>query len=183
MCWTGAAEQRFTWMPVLLGGPVNTVVRHLSAKGMQTMSDDFVYDNAEWHWSGDYPEGLPQENAFTHTGMFLGWIIDHDLYSDFFRTELKALITAFKDRQKTGAQVYEECDGMLANELLNDEGNAFAREYFDFDSGQFIADYDELLVMKLPSLYHVEDTWENYARLKARIDRRYAEWKQLRGRS
>jgi hypothetical protein len=32
------------------------------------------------------------------------------------------------------------------------------------------------MVGALPSQYHVEDTWENYEKLKARIDERFAEW-------
>ncbi len=77
------------------------------------MANDGVYDKAKWHYGGDYPKGLPEENAFIHTGVFLGWLIDRDLYSDFFQEETEELIPAFKNREKTGAQVYQEWDGAL----------------------------------------------------------------------
>ncbi len=33
------------------------------------------YDDASWHFGGDYPSDLPQENACTHTGVFLAWAL------------------------------------------------------------------------------------------------------------
>ena len=58
------------------------------------------------------------------------------------------------------------------------EGNAFSSFYFDFAQGQFLADYEELLGGGLPSLYHVQDTWGHYDKLKKRIDQRYERWKK-----
>ena len=43
-----------------------------------------VYDKAEYHYDGEFPADLPIEQAFVHTGMFLGWIVYHHLYSDWF---------------------------------------------------------------------------------------------------
>ncbi|MDN3694377.1 hypothetical protein QWZ06_19865 [Chryseobacterium tructae] len=40
------------------------------------------YDDASWHYGGEFPEGLPQKNGATHTGMFLNWCINNDLISD-----------------------------------------------------------------------------------------------------
>ena len=40
------------------------------------------YDDASWHYGGDFPEELPEKNGATHTGMFLNWCIQHDLISD-----------------------------------------------------------------------------------------------------
>src|ERR1044071_8963553 len=144
------------------------------------MTDSIVYDKAKWHYGGDYPEELPHEQAFVHTGMFLGWLIDRDLYSDFFAEESEDLITAFKNREKTGAQVYKWFDGVLSDEMLSDEGNAFAQDYY-LAEGRYLQDYDDLLCDGLPSLYHVQDTWENYAKLKAKIDERYVGWKNDAG--
>jgi hypothetical protein len=36
------------------------------------------YDDASWHYGGDYPEDLPNENVATHIGMFLQWCIEND---------------------------------------------------------------------------------------------------------
>jgi len=29
------------------------------------------YDDASWHYGGEYPENISEENASTHIGMFL----------------------------------------------------------------------------------------------------------------
>lgn len=142
------------------------------------MSDPIVYDKAKYHTGGDYPEGLGTEQAFVHTGMYLGWIIDHDLYSQEFAAECQDLIQQFKARRTTGAKIYEWWDGSLTEDMLGNEGKAFSNFYFDFKQGQFLSDYEELLAGTLPSLYHVQDTWENYDKLKKRIDQRYAKWKK-----
>ena len=142
------------------------------------MKDPVVYDKAKWHYSGDYPKDLPDDQAFVHTGMYLGWIIERNLYSEDFERETGPLITQFKSRQVTGSKIYEWWDGCLIEDMLNDVGNSFSQSYFDFKRGQFLADYEELLAGDLPSLYYVPDTWENYEKLRARIDERYDRWKQ-----
>jgi len=146
------------------------------------MSGPYAYDKAEYHYGGDYPEGLPEEQAFVHTGLYLGWVIDRGLYSEMFRAQAAGLIEAFKARQLTGPQVFEQWDGCLLSDMLSDEGNAFSRAYFDFDRGRFLKDYDELLSGGLQSLYHVEDSWENYDRLRQRVDERFDAWRRGRGR-
>lgn len=44
-------------------------------------------DWADWHYGNEYPENLPEENAGTHIGMYLNWIIDTDLIGEFHLTE------------------------------------------------------------------------------------------------
>ena len=141
------------------------------------MSRPVVYDKAKYHYGGDWSAGLPDEQAFVHTGLYLGWIIDRELHSPLM-AEDEELIARFRARQITGPEVYEAWDGCLVDDMLSDEGNAFSQHYFDFARGRFLSDYEELLVDGRPSLYHVPNTWENYDRLKERIDRRYADWKQ-----
>jgi hypothetical protein len=67
------------------------------------MPEPYVYDKAKYHYGGNYPEDLPEEQAFVHTGIFLGWVIDNDLYSDEFREDMEGYIAAFKARHITGA--------------------------------------------------------------------------------
>jgi hypothetical protein len=141
------------------------------------MNDTIVYDKAKYHYGGDFPEDLPDEQAFVHTGMYLGWIIDSDLYSEFFQDESASRIEQFKDRKMKGSEVYEFWDGVLVSDMLSDEGNQFSQYYFDFDRGAFLQDYEELLAAKLPSIFHVENTWDNYLLLKAHIDVVFEHWK------
>jgi hypothetical protein len=135
-------------------------------------SGPHAYDKAKWHYEGDYPKGLPEKQAFVHTGLFFGWLIERDMISREFRS----LNKQFKQKKLTGPQVYEIWDGCLASDMLMPEANEFARDYYD--GHKFAADYQKLLVRGLPSWYHVEDTWANYELLKRQIDSRYEAWKK-----
>lgn len=151
-----------------------------SAPACELAPGPVVYDKAKYHYGGEYPEDLPNDQAFVHTGMFLGWLIDAGLTSQDFDRETSEGIRDFRDRKLTGPGVYQEWDGCLVDDMLSEEGNRFAAAYFDFEVGEYLNDYLELLGEDLPSLYHVDDTWENYDLLKARIDQRYRDWQASR---
>ncbi len=135
-----------------------------------------VYDKAEYHYDGDFPKGLPSKQAFVHTGMFVGWLIEHDMIAEGFLEETQG----FKERKVTGPQVYKAWDGTLTSDVLTDEGNAFAGYYYNGAEGQdgpYFEDYEAVLVKALPDIYHVKDTWENYDTIKKKIDERYDSWR------
>ena len=159
-------------------GPTPKEEQAVTAK-IETKDVPYVYDKAKYHHDGNFPEGLNDEQAYVHTGLFLGWLIDNSLYSESFQKDHSPEIESFKKREKTGPRVYESVGGALVDDMLSDQGNRFSRYYFKFDSeGEFINDYMELLVGNLPSIYHVKDTWENYDKIKKRFDQRFAEWKR-----
>ena len=138
-----------------------------------------AYDRADWHYGGDYPEGLPPENGGTHIGMFLGWAIMNGLEGQFHRDESPASLAAVCARQMTGRQfLFKECDEKFWDEDLSDEGNAFAKNYYE--SNRYFEDYEAALAGDLPTMYHVEDTWQNYDRIAPVISRRFEEWKRRR---
>ena len=88
-----------------------------------------AYDRADWHYGGDYPEGLPPENGGTHIGMFLAWAIMNGLEGESHREESPTSIAAVRARQMTGREfLFKECDEKFWDEDLSDEGNAFAEE-------------------------------------------------------
>jgi len=136
-----------------------------------------VYDKAKWHYGGDFPEGLDPFQGYVHTGMFVGWLIDHDLVSDDFKKDLGAEIKSFRQQQHTGAQIYESCcDGVLMLDDLNEQGNRFALFYFNFETGEYLSDYEATLGLGVPTIYHVKDTWDNYQKLKVMVDFRFEAW-------
>jgi hypothetical protein len=143
------------------------------------MKNTIVYDKAKYHYDGNFPKDLPIEQGFVHTGMFLGWILENDLYNqDFFQEiGLTDAVARFKKREITGTKVYEELDGSLTDEDLNEEGNKFAQFYFDFSKGEYQHDYARVFVGDLPSIYDVQDTWENYDKISRVITERYEKWK------
>jgi tripartite-type tricarboxylate transporter receptor subunit TctC len=136
------------------------------------------YEDASWHsGADDFPKDLPAQAAGTHSGMFLAWALLGGLGSTLHAGALPKL----KERQVTpGSLFYEECDGKLTDEDLSGEGNAFAKAYFDPESGAYLRDYDAVLCDGLKTAYHVRDTWQNFDKLKPRLDRRLAEWREGR---
>lgn len=146
-------------------------------KGGEVMSDVFVYDKAKYHYQSEFPNDISSDQAFVHTGMFLGWIIDNNLFSKEFEEETQIEINKFKQRDISGTHIYMCWDGVLTDDMLNDEGNKFAKSYFDFGTGLYLKDYEETFP-NLETLYHVNDNWENYFKIKAVIDKRYLECKK-----
>lgn len=135
-----------------------------------------AYDKAEWHYGGKFPANLPRENGGTHIGMFLAWAINRGLEGDLHRTDSTEELRAVRARTMTGREFLEKaCDGRFWEEDLNEEGNAFAKQYYA--TNRYGEDYDKTLASGLPTIYHVADSWENYDRIAAVIDRRFSEWK------
>lgn len=138
-----------------------------------------VYDKAKWHYEGDFPNDLSEKQAFVHTGMYLGWIIEKNLYSEEFEKASEQEILEFKQKNMTGTEVYMELDGVFASDMLNAEGRAFTESYFDFDKGTYLNDYEHIFPY-VESLYEVEDTWDNYKTIKAKVDNRFVAWKHVK---
>jgi hypothetical protein len=138
-----------------------------------------IYDRAEWHYQGDYPDDLPPQQGGTHIGIFFAWLVNRKLESERLAIEHSAELDAIRSRSMTGREFLASMrDGELADGDMNDDGNAFARAYYDSDT--YFQDYAQTLVGELPSLYHVDDSWENYDLMAERIDARYAAWQKQR---
>jgi hypothetical protein len=138
-----------------------------------------IYDNAKSHFLGNFPPSLPIEQAYVHIGMYLGWIIETELYSEYFEDEASNQIFRFKRREISCTILSEIWDGYLGHELFNRQGNMFT--YYYYGGGLFRNDYETLLGNSLPSFYHVNDSWENYQIIKTRIDMRLEDWRKLVG--
>jgi len=138
-----------------------------------------IYDSAKNHFLGNFPDSLPIEQAYVHIGMYLGWVIETSLYSEYFSEEAAGQIFRFKRKEISCTILSEIWDGYLGHELFSLEGNLFS--YYYYGGGLYRADYDDLLVKSLPSIYHVIDSWENYEKVKQRINLRHHDWKKLTG--
>ena len=141
------------------------------------MSDVTVYDKAKWHFDAkDYPPDLSQDQAYVHTGLFFGWLIETGLLSSELLADFPELATDFASRARTGPELFRVIDGALVEHDLSEQGNAFARDDFEFSRGRYLSDLDELLGGNLPTMYHIEDTWANYEILRSRLNERFAAW-------
>ena len=139
--------------------------------------DQNIYDNAKNHFLGNFPESLPIEQAYVHIGMFLGWVIENGLFSEFFEDEAGVQMIRFQRRDISCTILSEMWDGYLGHELFDKTGNMFA--YYYYGGGIYRKDYETMLAGDLPSIYHVQDTWANYEKMGQKITERFNEWKKI----
>lgn len=150
------------------------------------------YDDASWHYEGNYPKDLPIENAAIHIGMFLAWCVEMDFVSEELREDEEDAIAQIKAHEMSGAALLWRLDGKLIDDDLSDEGNGFATDYYEDDTpfgvaygnygADFCAVFDEQAKQQditYESLYHVADTKENYLLMKAMLDTRFAQWRHF----
>lgn len=141
---------------------------------------DGTYDRADYHMQAIADEELAPEQAYVHTGMFVGWLVDKQLLSEAFLEGVEADATAFRAREVSASQLYQSWKGELHQRMLSEVANAFAQDYFDFTRGRFLEDYEELLAPKGATLLAVKDNWQNFATLSERLNQRFTEWQERR---
>jgi hypothetical protein len=136
------------------------------------------YDDASWHYGGDFPKDLPPEAGATHTGMFVTWCLLAGLAGKEHLEDFPESIPILAARSVTpGAFFLNSCDGKFTDEEPSEEGNAFTKSYFDFENGHYLSDYCDALGISLHKIYVAADTWESFDLVKPVLDRRYADWK------
>lgn len=135
------------------------------------------YDDAAWHYGGDFPKELPKEAGATHIGMFVAWAFLSGLTGSVHLEDIPEELQRLRTRQVTPGRFFMRvCDGKFTDEDLDDRGNAFASHYLNHQHGGYLQDYEATLGGDAPTLYHVADTWDNFDRLKPVLDRRFSEW-------
>ncbi|MBG9792214.1 hypothetical protein ABD76_06755 [Paenibacillus dendritiformis] len=139
-----------------------------------------VFDKAKWHYDGEFRQELDIFQAYVPIGMFVAWVIKNELCSKRTRKSDASDIELVRQDKMTGAQFYRDnWDGVLSSNDLSDEADAFAREYLNIHNDIYTAvDFTEIVATGLPTIYHVEDTIENYRMIEPVISERYRDWKQ-----
>jgi hypothetical protein len=135
-------------------------------------------DLAKKHFMNNFPDSLPIENAYTHIGVYLGWAIENELYSEFFQEESAVQIYRFKRREISCTILSELWDGYLGTDLFNEAGANFTFDYYL--SGDYLRDYKSHLAREYNSIYEVSDNWSNFERMIEKINERFEEWKKAR---
>jgi hypothetical protein len=142
------------------------------------MSEIKVYDKSKWHDETVAEYGLPEENACHHIVFFFRWCIEHDFVCAWLSEESPDDYAAIRDGSLSAVDYFERLlDGCFSDDMLTDEGNAFASAYFDYDAGRYLDDLINTLKGDLPSEYHIPFNEDTYGQMKAVIDGRYAAWK------
>jgi hypothetical protein len=130
------------------------------------------YDDISWHYNDEFPKELRRENAGTHIGIFIGWVIRRGLESDFLRNTMKDGIIKVKNKSISGTDfLINYMDGKFTDEDLNKEANEFTKAFYDTD--KYFDLYDEILNLDLPSIFHVKDTKDNAEKIEKELDSAY----------
>lgn len=140
------------------------------------------YDDASWHYGGDFPAGLPPAAGATHIGMFLAWML---LNGHGGKGHEGALGPLRLREISPGGWFLKHCDEKLTDEDLSDEGNRFAEAYYlheesRFEEGEpsFLMDYMNLFP-DAEGAYAVPDDWGSYDRLAPILAHRFALWRGM----
>jgi hypothetical protein len=151
---------------------------NLFRKKPKEVENNYVFDKAKYHADAVNDLGLEDEQAFVHTGLFMAWLIHHELMSDFFMLESGNEITQLTSRKQSPSSLYMNWDGVLIGEMLNTEGFNFSQAYFDFDHGTYMQDYERIFKVSGNQVFTIQDNWDNYDRLAPTIQAAYTRWKK-----
>jgi hypothetical protein len=139
------------------------------------------YDDAEYFFLNFETDELENEAGATHIGMFMAWIILHEMVSDEAREHHAEALAKVRAREMTGAQyVIDMQDCKLFDDDLSALGNAFASAYYESEYGP---DYMRAMGVSndtADDFCRVEDTWANYAKIARVLDLRFDAFKKER---
>lgn len=128
-----------------------------------------TYDRFDWHLDAALERGRPPENAFTHIGLFLAWLIRHDLHDP---AALPAdVVAAVVSVGRAGSDLRHAVGDALTSRVMSDEGEAFADAYYP----TYLDDYAVAFADRAD--YAVAQGEEAYERIGPTLDRRFAEWR------
>jgi len=133
---------------------------------------DITLDKSDWHLNESYPKDIDNSKVFVYTGFFVCWLANNNLIlkDSNFSKGLKLL----KERVLFPSQFFSEyLDGNFLTSQLTDMAIPFTLNYYYAENGEYFNDYFETFCTEEMSLYHVEDTWDNYDRIAKVIDSRY----------
>ena len=138
-----------------------------------------IYDKAKWHFEGDFPKSLPVTQGYVHIGFYLGWIVDQGLAGSLLTEDFAVEVEQYRTRKITGPRLLQITDGVLDDQMLSEEGDRFTAAYYARDEEGYVADYLAAFP-QAETLYHVEDSAENFAAIEGKLSQRYDEWKKMK---
>ena len=151
---------------------------HIGRVNNRAIRGEMKYDDASWQFES-VAEGLPREAAGTHIAMFQTWALLKGLAGAKYQTDFPDVILKLQQRSITpSTNLWVNCDGVFMADDLNEVGDAFTRAYFDPDTGLYFSDYESTVGGKLPTLFHVPDTWETFDALTPVLDGRFEQWQR-----
>lgn len=118
-------------------------------------------DKIEWHLNEKFPKNVPEENAGTHIGFYLEWIMKNDLGPNNEETHDLEEYKKVKTGEVNGRDfLINNCDSKFWDVDLGEEGLKFTKYIYDlylseleniFGESPFLVDYNEKSYFKVAS--------------------------------
>ena len=103
------------------------------------------YDDASWHYGGEFPEGHPQENGGVHIALFMKWCFINGWAGELhLNEEAEDTQKVINGTLSATDFFFKYCDGKLTDEDFNEKGNEIASLYLGSD-GLYIEDYSGVI--------------------------------------
>ena len=137
-----------------------------------------AFDKMDWH-AVTFPDSIPYENAGTHIGMYLAWLVNNEMIQKEWYDDFSDEFDRVKNRDMSGRDILMECfDETLLEDLMTDEALEFTSDYYD---SAYVDDYAQVLSGEDTdsefAVYLHEDSWENYDKVEAVINTKFEQWK------
>lgn len=134
-----------------------------------------VYDKSKYHSdSRDFPRELPASQASVHIGFFLRWLIEHGLTGTEWRSDFESEVAATLAGAMSPSELVDRTGGVLTSDMLTRDGKAFVDRYY----GDYLRDYEALFAGERKTIYEVEDSRENYNRVRHLLDAVIKRWEE-----
>ena len=133
------------------------------------------YDDASWHYGGEFPDSSPQEYGATHIALIMkwcfikGWAGEIHLEDERTNEDLKKVISGDLSATKF---FMTWCDGKLTDEDFNEEGNQFLQSYYGKETDIYTPDYAEQFG---DYMYVRPEEEHNFNEFSAMVQKRYIE--------
>jgi hypothetical protein len=128
------------------------------------------YDDASWHFGGDFPEGSPREYGGTHIALLLRWCFLKGWAGPLHLDEEPDEVERVKSGRMSATEfLFKYCDGKFTDEDLNAEGNRFIEQYFG-EKGGFLDDYAKNFGA---FLYVAPESVHDFATFSSMMESRY----------
>jgi hypothetical protein len=89
------------------------------------------YDDASWHYGGDYPKDLDESYASVNIGMFVAWCLLNNLGNRSFLQDIDNGINQLLQHQITpGKYVIEYLDEVFTSDIISVKGCKFVAYYY-----------------------------------------------------
>lgn len=128
------------------------------------------YDDASWHYGGEFPSDSPEEYGGTHIGLFLKWCFLRGWAGEMHLKYSPEAVEAVKAGQMTGTEfLLTVCGEKFTDEDLNADGNRFASKYYG-DDGLYLLDYTKYFGEQM---YVASEQEHNFQKFSGMMDNWY----------